>query len=204
MKPYAYEKKRTHTPISERRRPNTNMPRFKRNPLIYAVFTVVALYLLYSMATGKASDMPFRPSTENRLNKSPDRNTESSNFPTTTPEEIKHSVKNQGGHVVHPDVEKEQLMKDLTGNQQPASVSSIGPPKPDPAVEADEQSVAGRKMMPKPKEKPKYPVTSEDKSKVLVGEEPATNGAKSEKATDPATLEATAELDDILKRSPST
>lgn len=206
MLPYAYEKKRTHIPVSERRRSkNNNMPRMKRNPLIYLLLAAVGLYLLYSLTTGSDHAMPFRVSTESRLTQSPDRNTESSNFRQTTPEEIAHSIKGQGGHAVHPDIEKEQLIKDLTGDKQPASVSSIAHGQhPGPGAEVEEQSVAGRKMMPKPQpEKPKYPVTAEDKSKFLIGEEPAMNGGKPEKATDPATLAAKAELDDILKRSPS-
>ena len=176
----------------------------KRNPLIYLLLAAVGLYVLYSLTTNNDYDMPFRASTESRLTQAPDRNTDSSNFHKTTPEEIAHSVEDQGAHAVLPDVEKEKLIKDLATEKQPAGASSIAhSPVLDPVVEAEEQSVAGRKMMPKPKEKPKYPITSEDKSKFLIGEEPAMNGGKPEKVTDPATLEAKAELSDILKRSPS-
>lgn len=175
----------------------------KRN-IVFALVTIAVFYFLYSHTAG--NDMPFRTSTESRLTQqSTDRVTESSNFRQTTPEEIAHSIKGQGAHAVHPDIEKEQLIKDLASEKQPASVSSIAHGKTFDLEEdvVEEQSVAGRKMMPKPKEKPKYPVTSEDKSKFLIGEEPAMNGGKPEKVSDPATLEAKAELDDILKRSPS-
>jgi glutaredoxin len=176
----------------------------KRNPLMYLLVVAVCLYLLYSFTTGSDHDMPFRASTESRLTQSPDRNTESSNFRQTTPEEIAHSIK--GGHAVHPDIEKEQLIKDLATEKQPASVSSIAHSQnPAPAAEIEEQSVAGRKMMPKVQqpEKPKYPVTTDEKPKFVIGEEPARNGGKTEKAKDPATLAAESELDEILKRSPS-
>lgn len=199
----AYEKKRTLPLISERRIANTKMPRFKRNPILYVVVAFLSLYLLYHVTAGSAYDMPLRTSTESRLNKAPDRSTDSSTFRQITPEEIAHSTEGQGANAVHPDVEKEQLMKDLAGDKPPATVSSIAHPKEEAVTEVEEQSVAGRKMMPKPKEKPKYPVTNDDKSKFIIGEEPARNGGKPEKVTDPATLEAKAELDDILKRSPS-
>ena len=180
------------------------MPRMKRNPLIYLLITAVGLYLLYFVTTSNDHDMPFRASTESRLTQAPDRKTDSSNFHKTTPEEIAHSIEDQGAHAVLPDVEKEKLIEDSAIGRQPASVSSIAhSPVSDSAVEAEEQSVAGRKMMPKPKEKPRYPITPEEKSKFLIGEEPAMNGGKLEKATDPATLEAKAELTDILKRSSS-
>jgi hypothetical protein len=201
MLPYAYEKKRPYFPTPERRRSSTpNMPRIKRFAFVLVAFAV--LCFLYSRTAG--NDMPFRASTESRLTQSPDRNTESSNFRQTTPEEIAHSIKGQGGHAIRPDVEKEQLMKDLTSDKQPTSVSSIAHGGiSDLEEEMEEQSIAGRKMMPKPKEKPKYPVTSDDNSKFIIGEEPAMNGGKPETLSDPATLEAKAELDDILKRSPS-
>ena len=176
----------------------------KRNPLMYLLLAAVCLYLLYSFTTGSDHDMPFRASTESRLTQSPDRNTESTNFRQTTPEDIAHSIK--GGHAIHPDVEKEQLIKDLATDKQPASVSSIAHSQnPGPAAEVQEQSVAGRKMMPKVQqpEKPKYPVTTDEKPKFVIGEEPAMNGGKTEKARDPATLAAESELDDILKKSPS-
>lgn len=203
MLPYAYEKKRTHLSVSDTRRSNTtNMPRMKRNPLIYLLVAVVAIYFLYSFTASSDHDMPFRASTESRLTQSPDRNTESSNFRQTTPEEIAHSIK--GGHAVRPDVEKEELIKGLATDKQPASVSSIAHMQPPgPAAEPEEQSVAGRKMMPKQPEKPKYPVVADEKPKFVIGEEPAMNGGKAEKASDPATVAAEAEVEDILKRSPS-
>jgi hypothetical protein len=206
MPPYAYEKKTPHLPVSETRRLKTNnMPRMKRNPLMYLLVAAVCLFFLYSLATDSDHDMPFRASTESRLTQSPDRNTESSSFRQTTPEEIAHSIKGQGGHAVHPDIEKEQLVKDLAQEKQPEGVSSISHGHLPESTQVEEQSVAGRKMMPKVQqpEKPKYPVTTEDKSRFVIGEEPAMNGGKTEKSTDPATIAATSELDDILKRSPS-
>lgn len=172
---------------------------------MYLLVAAVCLFFLYSLTTDSDHDMPFRASTESRLTQSPDRNTESSNFRQTTPEEIAHSIKGQGGHAVHPDAEKEQLVKDLAYEKQPAGVSSISHSQLPESTQVEEQSVAGRKMMPKVQqpEKPKYPVTTEDKSRFVIGEEPAMNGGKTEKSRDPATIAATSELDDILKRSPS-
>jgi len=179
----------------------------KRNPLIYLLITAVGLYLLYFVTTSNDHDMPFRASTESRLTQSPDRKTDPYTFIQTTPEEIAHSMKDQGGHAIHPDIEKENLMKDLIGDKETTSESSSASGKiAAPITETEEENVgvAGRIMMPKPKqEKPKYPLTSEDKTKFLIGEEEATNGGKPAHPTDPATLEAKAELDDILKRSPS-
>ena len=206
MLPYTYEKKPPHIPVSGTRRLKiNNMPRMKRSPLLYLLAAAVCLYFLYSLTTGSDHDMPFRASTESRLTQSPDRNTESPGFRQTTPEEIAHSIKGQGGHAIHPDIKKEELVKDLADEKQPASVSSIPHGQFTAPAQVEEQSVAGRKMMPKVKqpEKPKYPVATEEKSRFVIGEEPAMNGGKTEKSTDPATLAATSELDDILKRSPS-
>ena len=62
-------------------------------------------------------------------------------------------------------------------------------------TEQEETSVAGRKMMPKPKEKPKWDTSS--------GEEQAFNGGKIEQVEEPGMSEAKAELNLILKKSPS-
>ena len=61
----------------------------------------------------------------------------------------------------------------------------------------EDQSVAGRKTMPKPKEKPKYPIDVAD------GEERASSAEKVEQAEDPGMAEARAELNLVLKKSPS-
>jgi len=65
----------------------------------------------------------------------------------------------------------------------------------------EDVSVAGRKTMQKPKEKPKYPVAEADPAKG--GEEVAYNGAKMESAVDKGKEMARAELQKILKMSPS-
>lgn len=66
------------------------------------------------------------------------------------------------------------------------------PPKVGAKEEVEEQSVAGRKMMPKPK--PKWAVGKD--------EEVALNGGKLEQVDDPGSAEAKEELNLILKKSP--
>jgi len=88
----------------------------------------------------------------------------------------------------------------ILAKQHPSTASSNERPVQSVSSQDDEISVAGRKSMPRPQEKPKYPVGNAGAN----GDETAFNGNKVETAIDEGEEMVREELQGILKKSPST
>jgi hypothetical protein len=155
---------------------------------LIALALVVTLY--YSSDSSHTQDADFYKKTKLALEKATEDKRLKAEADVKLEKILKHAKDLASGESVA-EVAKTSPLPDTTspGEEQ----KKVPPAPPGTDEEVDEVSVAGRKMMPKPKP---WAVGKD--------EEVALNGGRLEKVEVPGMAEAKAELNIMLKKSPST
>ena len=159
--------------------------------LLALVALVLVVTLYYSSDASQTRNADFYKKTKIALEKA----TEDKRLKTEADVELqnilKHAKDLAGGENVA-EVAKAAKASPLPDTSPPAEEpKKVPPPPPGSDEDVDEVSVAGRKMMPKPKP---WAVGKD--------EEVALNGGRLEKVEEPGIAEAKVELNVILKKSP--
>ena len=168
------------------------MPSNRRLRFLFAlVVAVVIVTLYYSSEARETRNANFYRKTTAALEKSARDKRLQAEADAELQSILKHASELAGGDTV----------AEVAKVQEPNPISAaatqdakIPPPPPGMEGEIEEQSIAGRKMMPK--QKPKWDIGKD--------EEVAHNGGRLGQVLDPALAEAKDELNMILKKSPST
>ena len=155
---------------------------------LVALAFVVTLY--YSSDSSHTQDADFYKKTELALEKATEDKRLKAEADVQLEKILKHAKDLAGGENVAK-VAKTSALPDTAPSAEEQKKVPPAPPGTD--EEVDEVSVAGRKMMPKPKP---WAVGKD--------EEVALNGGRLEKVEEPGLAEVKAELNLMLKKSPST
>jgi len=166
------------------------MPSNRRLRFLFAlVVAVVIVTLYYSSEARETRNANFYRKTTAALEKSARDKRLQAEADAELQSILKHASELAGGDTV----------AEVAKVQEPNPISAaatqdakIPPPPPGMEGEIEEQSIAGRKMMPK--QKPKWDIGKD--------EEVAHNGGRLGQVLDPALAEAKDELNMILKKSP--
>jgi hypothetical protein len=165
------------------------MPSNRRLKYLLAVVALVFLITLYYSSDARQKpNADFYQKTKLALEKSAEDKRLKAEADTELENILKHAKDLAAGDNVAEVAEASPLPEAGLPTEEPRKVP---PPPPGSDEEGDEISVAGRKMMPKPKP---WAVGKD--------EEVALNGGRLGKVEEPGIAEAKAELNIILKKSP--
>jgi hypothetical protein len=156
--------------------------------LLALVVLVLFITLYYSSDARQTRNADFYKKTELALKKATEDKRLKSEADAKLQDILKHAKDLAGGDNVA-EVAKTSLLPDTAPPAE--ELKKVPPPPPGSDEDVDEISVAGRKMMSKPKP---WAVGKD--------EEVALNGGRLEKVEEPGLAEAKAELNIILKKSP--
>ena len=168
------------------------MPSSRRLKYLLALVALVfVITLYYSSDSGHTQDAEFYKKTKLALEKA----TEDKRLKADADMQLEQILKNAKALASGEKVAKILKTSALPDTVPPGEEreKKVPPAPPGTDEEVDEVSIAGRKMMPKPKP---WAVGKD--------EEVALNGGRLEKIEEPGLAEAEAELNIILKKSPST